>query len=97
MRKTLTAAAATLLLAAAIPAYASDNDLDGDRGCTAADGAGSMSVDEITARVTAMGYAVKKVERDDGCFQIRATAEDGSRLEFRLDPATGEIVSDNRS
>ncbi|MEE4235968.1 MAG: PepSY domain-containing protein [Anderseniella sp.] len=50
-----------------------------------------MSMDQARAKVTAMGYDVRKLEVDDGCYEAYAT-KDGKRLEIYLNPVTAEIV-----
>ncbi len=50
-----------------------------------------MSMDQARAKVTAMGYDVRKLEVDDGCYEAYAT-KDGKRLEIYLNPVTAEVV-----
>lgn len=94
MRKTLALTTAALLAASTLPALASSHDEDEYRR-----GSGpQMSVEEITAKVSAMGYEVREVEKDDGYYEVYATDKNGVRVELKLDPATGDTVkTENKS
>jgi hypothetical protein len=92
MRNIITIAAAGLLAAAALPAFASSDD---DYKCRAAGGQ-RMSVQDITSRVTGMGYDVRKVETDDGCYEVYAIDKGGARVELKLDPVSGRVVKTER-
>lgn len=92
MRKIITIAAASLLTAATLPALASSDD---DVLCRNASGQ-QMSVQDITAKVSGMGYTVREVERDDGCYEVKATDKSGARVELKLNPVTGEIVESEK-
>jgi hypothetical protein len=59
--------------------------------CKAHDAAEWMSKDAITAKVTAMGYEVRKVQEEDGCWEVKGT-KDGKRVEAYFDPVTAELV-----
>ena len=80
--KTIVSLAA--LLAFATAAHAADI-------CKPVDKAQWMSKDEITAKVTALGYDVRKVQPDDGCWEVKGTT-DGARVEAYFDPVTAELV-----
>lgn len=51
-----------------------------------------MSVGSIKAKVTSMGYKVRKIEVDDGCYEAYATDSSGRRMEIYLNPVTAEVV-----
>lgn len=89
MRKIIALTTAGLLAALTVPALASSDD--DDVSCRAASGH-QMSVQDITAKVSGMGYTVRKVERDHGCYEVKATDANGARVELKLNPATGAIV-----
>lgn len=55
-----------------------------------------MSVAEVATAVTEAGYEVREVERDDGCYDIKAIDAQGQRLDLDVNPATGEIVRQDR-
>ena len=59
--------------------------------CKAHDAAQWMSKDAITAKVTSMGYDVRKVQEEDGCWEVKGT-KDGKRVEAYFDPVTAELV-----
>ncbi|HMT14067.1 MAG TPA: PepSY domain-containing protein [Aestuariivirga sp.] len=50
-----------------------------------------MSTDAITKKVTDMGYVVKKLGTEDGCYEVKGT-KDGKRVEAYFDPVSGELV-----
>lgn len=86
MKKFILATTTLLALGAAMPAFAT-----GDDHCGNADTSTWMSVDALKLKATEMGYDVKKVEIDDGCFEIYAI-KDGKRVEAYLNPVSGEVV-----
>lgn len=87
MRKIIALSAAGFLATASLPALASSDDVS----CGNVSGQ-QMSVQNIAAKVSGMGYDVRKVERDDGCYEVYATDKNGARVELKLNPVTGEIV-----
>ena len=86
MRKIITITAASLMLAATIPANASSTDV------SCRQGGQQMSVQAITAKATGMGYKVRKVEREDGCFEVYAIGKNGGRVEIYMNPVTGAVL-----
>ncbi|MBP1807107.1 PepSY domain-containing protein [Rubellimicrobium aerolatum] len=48
----------------------------------------------LIADLEAQGYRVTGVDVDRADIEIDATAADGRRVELRLDPATGAILSE---
>jgi len=77
-----------LAAAAALPALASSSKA----ACGNVASDSWMSVQEITAKVEALGYDVRKVERDDGCYEVKGVNDSGKRFEIYLHPSTGEVV-----
>lgn len=51
-----------------------------------------MSLTDIEAKATAMGYKVRQVKIEDGCYEIYALDKDGKRVEAYLNPVTAEVV-----
>lgn len=51
-----------------------------------------LSVAQIAEKFAAQGYDVRKVEADDGLYEVYAIDKNGMRLEVYVHPATGEIV-----
>ena len=47
--------------------------------------------DEISAVLTAQGYVIDEIEREDGELEVEATLE-GVEYELKLDAATGEVL-----
>lgn len=78
-----------LLALAAGPALA-DDDRDDDR-CRAGN-TGWMSIAAISEKALAEGFTVTEIERDDGCYEIKGTARDGTRVKVKMHPSTGEVV-----
>lgn len=50
-----------------------------------------MSAEAVTAHATAKGFEVRKVKKEDGCWEIKGT-KDGKRVEAYFDPVSGELV-----
>lgn len=81
-----TALAALLALGAALPAAA-----DEDRRCAASPTA--LSIPQVSERLTQQGYRdITRIERDDGCYKVRATDANGRRVRLVIDPSTGTIA-----
>ena len=88
MRKLLIVPALALALAAgAGQAFASDDD-----GPAATPNGKWMTVAQITEKLTAQGYDVRKVKVEGNGYEVYAIAKDGSRLEAELDPMTGAVL-----
>jgi hypothetical protein len=88
MRHTLTLTAIALLISAA-PALASD---DGAH-CLAGPGAKAwMSQEAVRARLANLGFDVRHVRPEDGCYKVKAYDRIGNRAEFYVDPATAELL-----
>jgi uncharacterized membrane protein YkoI len=49
-------------------------------------------ISEIIAALEADGYTIEEVDRDDGHWEIEARDRNGSEVEIKVDPATGEII-----
>lgn len=50
-----------------------------------------MSMDEAKAKVIAMGYEVRKLKVEDGCYEAYAI-KDGKKHELYMNPVTAEVV-----
>ena len=87
MRKTLMISAIALGIAAA-PAFADDDRMK----CGPAPRDSWISVQDARDRVAALGYEVRYVEVDDGCYEVKVRGRDGRKLEVYVHPVTGEIV-----
>lgn len=51
-----------------------------------------LSAAQITEKLAAQGYEVRKIEAEDGVYEVKAIDKNGARLEAYVHPATGEIV-----
>ena len=87
MRTILTFSSLALAVTAAAPALASD-----DAKCGNAPRDQWMSEDAIKAKGTEMGYDVRRVKVDDGCYELYAIDNDGTKVELYLDPVTAALV-----
>ncbi|MHA1570517.1 MAG: PepSY domain-containing protein [Alphaproteobacteria bacterium] len=88
MAKILAYAAAGLMIAAAFPAFASG----GDDSCGTLPDGPQLSVQEIADKAGALGYDVRKVKREDNCFEVYAIDENGARVEIYMNPVTGAVM-----
>ena len=94
MKNAIAIAIATATIGlAALPASAKDGDDWSKSGCGNVPRAQWMSVQEIDAKFTGMGYKVRKIEIDDGCYEIYALDSNGMRIEAYIHPATAAIVA----
>ena len=50
-----------------------------------------MSEEDITKKVTEMGYEIKKLDKEDGCWEVKGM-KDGQQVEAYFDPTTAELV-----
>lgn len=88
MRKTLTVSALVLAVATlAAPAFASSDD---DR--NVAPKADWMSIEQVTAKLTAEGYKVRQIKTEGNGYEVYAIDKEGRRLEAYVDPVTGKIT-----
>lgn len=84
MQKIVLAAIATGLIAT--PVMASEHS------CSDAPRDQWLSRDAVKARLSGMGYEVRRVKADDGCYEVEALAENGMKIRTRFDPVTGEMT-----
>lgn len=80
----ITVVAATF--AAVVPAAASSKN------CGNAPQNQWLSLADITTKATGMGYKVRQVKVEDGCYEIYAVDKDGKRVEAYFNPVTAEVV-----
>ncbi len=86
MKKFLILTTTSIILAFAAPAMASD---DANCGNTSGEW---MSRDAARSMMVDKGFDVRRVKREDGCYEIYAIDKTGARVEVYLNPVTGEIV-----
>jgi hypothetical protein len=82
------AAIAFVAMAGSVPALADDRDDDRCR----AGSTGWMSIAEVNEKAQAAGYTVFEIERDDGCYEIKGTGQDGGWVKLKMHPSTGDVV-----
>jgi len=88
MRKIITIAATSLMIAVAIPVYASSDDAS----CGQSAAGQHLSAQDIKDKAAGMGYSVRNVKRENGCFEVYATNKEGARVELYMNPVTGAIL-----
>lgn len=81
-------AIAALLLSGATPVAFADNDF-----AKVAMPAGSLSTAQITERLQSQGYAVRKIELDDGAYKVKATDASHHKAKLMVNPSTGAVLS----
>ena len=91
MKKLLLAATAMVPLAFAVPALADDDHA----GCPEVAADQWMSIADVAGKLSAMGYEVQEIEREDSCYEVEGTDANGARFEAYVNPQTGAIVSDD--
>ncbi|QKV19259.1 PepSY domain-containing protein [Oricola thermophila] len=84
MKKLVLATIAAGLIAA--PAMASDFR------CTDAPIDQWMSEQALKEKITGMGYEVRRIKVDDGCYEVYALDGNGMQIEAKYHPVTGEMV-----
>lgn len=89
MRKFLIVPAIALAFAAVQPALARDDDL-GRRLNVPQDQ--WLTPAQVKEKLVAAGYRVQEIESDDGAYEVEMVDKDGTRIETRVHPATGEML-----
>jgi len=51
-----------------------------------------MSAQTARKKATRLGYRVRRVERDDGYYEVDAYDKNGRRVELYLHPTTGRLI-----
>jgi hypothetical protein len=88
MRNILPFATIVLVLAAAAPALAKGNSACGD-----APRAQWLSEEAIKAKGVELGYEVRRVKVEDGCYELYALDKNKAKVEVYLNPVTGALVN----
>ncbi|PLX42333.1 MAG: PepSY domain-containing protein [Hyphomicrobiales bacterium] len=89
LKPLLTAAALTLTLVGT--AQASDDDKMGNAKCGNTSGQW-MSVEAAKGKAAEMGLQVRRIKREDGCYELYAINAEGRRQELYMNPVSGKIV-----
>jgi hypothetical protein len=50
-----------------------------------------LAKDAIKSKLNSLGYSVRKIEAEDGRYEVKATDKEGKKVELKVDPVTGEI------
>tara|TARA_R110002020_G_scaffold34066_29_gene103892 strand:- start:56223 stop:56495 length:273 start_codon:yes stop_codon:yes gene_type:complete len=83
--KTLFVTATLLTVVAPAAAFASQNCPDVPRDQW-------MSDTSITEKAKGMGYDVRSIKAENGCFEAYALDKTGKRVEVYFNPGTGDVV-----
>lgn len=62
------------------------------RPCTAAPQGQWLSIQELSAKVEALGYKVRKAKLKKACGEIYTIDQNGEQIELFVDPTSGQIV-----
>ncbi len=55
--------------------------------------AAELTVAQIVQKLESLGYtAIEDIEKDDGVWEVEATAADGTRVELDVDPTDGRVL-----
>ena len=88
MRKPLLVSALALAVATvAGPTFASS-----DNHSNAAPKANWMSIEQVTAKLTAEGYQVRQIKTEGNGYEVYAIDKNGNRVESEVDPQTGMLI-----
>lgn len=63
-----------------------------DSECSGAPEARWIGKDAARAMAAGMGYKVRRITEDDGCYLVKGFDANGARIELKVDPANGAIV-----
>ena len=88
MRKILILTAAVAVLGSATTAQAGSLG----RPCTTAPENQWLPMQQLQAKVEAMGYKVQKGKLKNACGELYALDTDGNRVELFVDPTNGQII-----
>jgi len=84
---------ATIAVLLLMPLGASGASAEEMNDCTTAPQSDWLSEDAVRAKAVELGYDVRDVKVEGGCYEIYAL-KDGERVELVANPSTGEIVGD---
>lgn len=77
-----------LAILAALPAGVA---LAGDDDC-AVPRAEWQSMEAVSRLAAGNGWTLRKIEVDDGCYEVKAQTREGRRIKAKLDPKTLEVI-----
>ena len=85
--KTMLSGAATILALSMGTAHADD-----DYTCHGIADAKRLSASAIEEKARGMGIEVRKVETDDGCYEVHAIDMNGDDFEIYMHPETARVI-----
>ena len=88
MRMLRILATLALTAGAAAPALADDDGAD----CGNAPRDQWMSQDAAKSKATELGYQVRGVKEENGCYEIYAIDKNGAKVDLQMQPVTGAVV-----
>ena len=91
MRFLMPAALIALCLVGTAPAFA-----DNDPSCGDAPRAQWMSQDAAKTKLKDLGYEVRRVKPENGCYEAYAVDKTGAKVEVFLHPVSGEVVGTSK-
>jgi hypothetical protein len=74
------------LVAGSAPLLADDSE------CSGVPESQWVSEQQVRDQAIALGYKVRRVATDDGCYLVKGFDVHGARIELKIDPANGQIV-----
>jgi len=51
-----------------------------------------IPIDQAIRKAEELGYDVREVEPDDGCWEVEGFDKNGAKVKLYLDPSSGEVV-----
>ncbi len=87
MRKLIILTASSVLLALSTPVMASSNV----EACANIKGEW-MSEEAITGKAAELGYEVRRVKKENGCYEVYGISKDKELVEIYMNPVTGDVV-----
>jgi hypothetical protein len=85
-----------ILIVAALVASATSAHATGRFTCDAVPKEKWLTQDQLTEKLTAIGWKVNRMKPDGGCWEVYGTTPAGLRVEGYFDPATGEQLMLNQ-
>ena len=87
MKKALAASIMLLSAVVAIPAYAEENGR-----CSSVPKEKWLTQDAAKAKLAELGYDVRSIKAEHGCYEAKAVDKNGVRLEIYVNPETGAPI-----
>lgn len=53
-----------------------------------------LSEDALRTKAESMGYKVRSMKAEGGCYEVYAIDNEGNRVEAHMNPVTGELFSE---